>query len=51
MWALKNFQWRGELYFAGAAISVDGCLLQAPRLGKHDTPNECFVEGQLNVSA
>jgi hypothetical protein len=27
---LGKFQWWGELCFAGAAISVDGCLLQTP---------------------
>jgi hypothetical protein len=36
-----------------AALSVDGCLLQIPggTSISHDTPNECFVEGQFNVSA
>jgi hypothetical protein len=34
--ALDNFQWRGELCFAGAAISVDGCLPQNPKGGKHN---------------
>jgi hypothetical protein len=35
MCALENFQWSGESYFAGAAISVDGCLPQTSRYGKH----------------
>jgi hypothetical protein len=50
---LENFQWCGELCFAGAAISVDSCLLQTPKgeSMNHDTPNECFVEGQFNISA
>jgi hypothetical protein len=33
--ALENLQWFGELCFPGTAISVDGCLLQTPRRGKH----------------
>jgi hypothetical protein len=50
--ALENVQWCGELCFAGAAISVDGYLLQTPRRGmlSHYTLNECFVEGQLKFS-
>jgi hypothetical protein len=35
MCALKNYQWREEPNFAGAAISIDGFLQQIPRLDKH----------------
>jgi hypothetical protein len=32
---LENFQWRGELRFAGAAILRGRCSTQIPRRGKH----------------
>jgi hypothetical protein len=35
MCTLENFQWRGELCFAGAAILRGECQLQIPRRGKH----------------
>jgi hypothetical protein len=50
---LENFQWGRELCFAGAVILVDGCLAQILRWASISqyTPNECFMEGQVNVSA
>jgi hypothetical protein len=35
MCALENFQWCGEPYFAGAAISIGDILAEIPRRGKH----------------
>jgi hypothetical protein len=43
----------GEPYFAGAAISIDDFMPQIPKRDKHKSnkSNQCFVEGQFNVSA
>jgi hypothetical protein len=35
MCASENCQWRGEPYFAGAAISISGILPQIPKQDKH----------------
>jgi hypothetical protein len=35
MCAMKSFQWCGEACFAGAALLIDGFLLQISRRDRH----------------
>jgi hypothetical protein len=35
VYALEDYQWCGEPYFAGAAIELGGCLPHIPRWGKY----------------